>query len=606
MAYCCIAQHPNEPGALWCRECDSLVMSAMVGDYRLLSYVGKGSTAEVYLAEQTAPMKRKVVIKLLAHVLNETLVESFQREASVLASLSHPYILPIYAYGLLYRQREQLDDTLHPDQGENDEHAEAKQARCLPYLVLSYAGRGSLADIYEREGNRPWSLNRIVTIAREIADALDYAHSQGILHRDVKPANILHMGTHVLLSDFSVSTLIDAEVSHLNAPWAGSPAYMAPEVWQLRPGRYSDQYALAITCFHLLTGALPLHKNETTHARSWAHVHNFNQPRSLLELRPELPMAVDIVLQRAMSKNPHDRYATVTAFANDLLIAAQDSTQDLVPIIDTRKIDNKMREPVSHPKYKKSTGLEEQALGSIPSQPHVAMPRAPGITPRAAPALRTAAVLRAPDIAPVDPPLVARQPLQPVQVLQPVLVKPLQLQPAQAKPAPLTDVSTETLAPRKKHSRWTLYALLLNLFISLGLIALSVLLRQSSPLEVETLALALWPALIVGPLLATFFHDIKYRSLSWGLFWGTFFGLTNGLFSTLMCLAWFALALFVYGLHCTSGCSAGDGLANLIGAVPFIGSHALFPIVLGQWVSIFGGSLIGISHIRHDSATKLT
>src|SRR5579864_4668038 len=239
MAYCCIARHENKTGALRCRECGSLVAGAMIGDYRLLAFVGKGSTAEVYLAEQMAPIKRKVVIKMLSQALSDARLETFRREASVLASLSHPYILPIFSYGLLYRE---------PDY--------------LPYLVLPFAERGSLADIMAREGQRPWSLNRVVPIAREIADALDYAHGQRVLHRDVKPANILYMGSHALLSDFSVATLIDAEESHLDAPWAGSPAYMAPEVWQLRPGRYSDQYALAITCFYLLAGNLPLRKSE--------------------------------------------------------------------------------------------------------------------------------------------------------------------------------------------------------------------------------------------------------------------------------------------------------------------------------------------------------
>ncbi len=222
--------------------------------------------------------------------------------------------------------------------GAAEEEQASEQERCFPYLVLSYAERGSLADMFVREGRRPWSLNRVVTIAREIADALDYAHSRGVLHRDVKPANILYMGTHALLSDFSVATLIEADVSHLDAPWAGSPAYMAPEVWQLRPGRYSDQYALAVTCFYLLSSDLPLRKKEGTQSRSWAHLHSFVPPRSILELRRDLPIAIDLVLQRAMAKNPHERYATVTAFAADLATAAQDITQNLVALIDTREI----------------------------------------------------------------------------------------------------------------------------------------------------------------------------------------------------------------------------------------------------------------------------
>ncbi|HEV2581500.1 MAG TPA: protein kinase, partial [Ktedonobacteraceae bacterium] len=540
------------------------------------------------------------------HTLPDSHVEAFQREASVLASLSHPYILPIFGFGLLYRQEEQLDITTQLDQDE--ERGEAKQARCLPYLVLAYAERGSLADVFSREGNRPWSLNRVVTIAREIADALDYAHSQGVLHRDVKPANILHMGTHVLLSDFSVSTLIDAEVSHLSTPWAGSPAYMAPEVWQLHPGRYSDQYALAITCFHLLTGDLPLHKDESMRARSWSHVHNFVQPRSLLELRPELPMAVDFVLQRAMSKNPHDRYPTVTAFATDLLIASQDNTQDLVPMVDTREIGKGARGRVSHAGNNRNTGQEEK-LPEKP-QPQVEKPFVAASVQRSIPALMSVPSLREPNIALVDAPQTLPhaephyQPLQPAQPIRPVQpVQSIQARkprPTPVKPAPLMEVSTESLAPGRKRDRWTWSAFSLNLFISIGLLAFALVQMQTLQ-EILTLALALWPALIVGPLLATFFRDIRYRSLSWGLFWGSFFGLANGLFSSLLCLAWFALALFASGLSCSSGCNASGGTNTLLSAIPFVESHALIPVVLGQWVSIFGGALIGIFHIRYDA-----
>ena len=106
MVYCCIGHHVNNDDALWCSACGSLVEGAMVGDYRLISYVGNGSAADVYLAEQSSLGKRKVVIKILHHAWSEARVRNFQREAAALASLSHPYILPIFAYGVLYKQAE--------------------------------------------------------------------------------------------------------------------------------------------------------------------------------------------------------------------------------------------------------------------------------------------------------------------------------------------------------------------------------------------------------------------------------------------------------------------------------------------------------------------
>ena len=97
----------------------------------------------------------------------------------------------------------------------------------------------------------------------------------------------------------------------------------------MHPGRYSDQYALAITCFFLLTGNYPLRKNEGSNMRGWQHAHCYTTPTSLNEYRADLPLAVDVVLQKAMAKNPHERYPRVQAFASDLLKASQEITQQL-------------------------------------------------------------------------------------------------------------------------------------------------------------------------------------------------------------------------------------------------------------------------------------
>ncbi len=311
MLFCCINQHPNQPGNIRCNTCSSLLAGAQISEYRVVSYIGKGSTSDVYLAEQNSLQGRKVVIKILHRSCSEEYVDSFRSEAKLLASLSHPYILPIFSYGVIH------ETTMFTE-------------NYVPYLVVQFVEQGSLADSFERQGNRPWSVERVITLAQDVAEALDYAHAHNVLHRDVKPANVLQIGSHALLSDFSVASLIDANASHLSIGLAGSPAYMAPEVWRMHPGRYSDQYALAITCFFLLTGKYPLTMNGSSNMRGWQHAHCFTTPTSLSEYRAGLPLAVDVVLQKAMAKNPHERYPSVEAFALDLLQASQEITQQLV------------------------------------------------------------------------------------------------------------------------------------------------------------------------------------------------------------------------------------------------------------------------------------
>ena len=548
MAYCCIEHHLNEAGALWCTACDSLVEGAVIGDYRLVSHIGNGSTADVYLAEQSLLNRRRVVIKILHRSWSEAHVSRFEREAAALASLSHPYILPIFSYGVLYKR----------PAGQAEQ---ARQVNVLPYLVLPYAVQGSLAQIFEREGKCPWSLARMVTIAKEVAEALDYAHAHGVIHRDVKPANILQMGSHALLCDFSVASPIDAEVSHLNAPWAGSPAYMAPEVWQLRPGRYSDQYALAVSCFFLLTGQLPLSRSRDTETRSWSNMHCFVAPRSIRELRPDLPLAIDAVLLRALSKDPHDRYKTVGAFASDLFAASQDITQEIGSFPEGQRSRNIKARPdlISS---QRGFGVPREVVkvedrNVQPPLPFVALPSLP-VT------------------APVSPD-------SPVTPVTPV---------ADLKGFSINDVQTEALAAVKRADRWVWYALLLNLLVCLTLAAEYGWQAQDLTATANML-LAAWPALLIGPLLARVFRRVPFTTLSWGLFWGAFFGLTDALLSMLVCLVWTLLAdLHVY-YH------PGDGFSAVIQEAVLLTQQAVLPLVLGLWIAVIGGAIIGILHIHN-------
>lgn len=550
MVYCCIGHHLNNDGALWCTVCGSLVEGAMVGDYRLLSFVGNGSAADVYLAGQPALNGRRVVIKVLHSLWSEVRARNFEREVAALALLSHPYILPIFDHGVLSRAAQDAE-------GRGEEER-------LPYLVLPYAEQGSLAEILERHGNRPWSLTRVVTVAKEMAEALDYAHERGVLHRDVKPGNILQMGTHAVLSDFSVAALIEGDISHLNTHWAGSPGYMAPEVWQLRPGRYSDQYALAVTCYYLLAVQLPWQRDKG-HTQTWAELHCFVEPRSILEVRPGLPLAVDMVLKRALAKDPHDRYPTVQAFADDLYVASQDITQVIssVPAKDMPR----SRKVITRP-----------ALAGIPAQEQEERNAA-------RPAIAGAIDVPAVQIAAPAPEAPRKLPVTPV--------------PVTALHGEKNDENTSMLKSAKNGDNWVWYALVLNLLACLMVAAEYAWQAGSAGVAADALLVVL-PALLTGPLLALLFRRVSYRAPLWGLFWGVFFGLTDALASTLLCFVWGALIQLPSNFRCGAWCSPGAGFRIMFQLMVGLATQAVVPVVLGLWFAVIGGAIIGLVRLRQS------
>jgi serine/threonine protein kinase len=542
MAYCCINQHLNKPGVIRCVECGSLIAGVLIGDYRVVSYIGNGSSSDVYLAEQNSLNKRKVVIKILHRSCNERHIDNFHREAALLASLSHPYILPIFSYGVIYERPAALSN-------------------CLPYLVVQFAEQGSLAEAFERGGRRPWALERVVTLTEEVGEALDYAHSRNVLHRDVKPANLLQMGLHVLLSDFSVASLIDADSSHLSTGLAGSPAFMAPEVWGMHPGRYSDQYALAVTCFFLLAGDYPLRRNGVSNARSWQHLHNFVIPSSLGEYRTDVPLAVNAVLQKALAKNPHERYPTVHAFASDLLAASQDT---LVPktFRPGPAEDVHVRPALGNVQMDRKEWREMQ-------QVEVSLANAPATDPIALP---------------VTPAPVVNQ------ALKPVVKNKTQSQ----------DVYTEIPQVSRYSNSWIWRSLLLNLLICLVLVA-EYSWQEGSVNLGAVLLLALCPVLLVGPLLARPFRRVTLTTFSWSLFWGIFFGMTNALLSALVCLAWNVL-LFVEPFWGNTG----SGLSDFYRKVLALDPPVVVLMLLALWMSVIGGVLIGIFNVRDEDVEPLT
>lgn len=268
---------------------DSLI-GQKLGQYEVIEMLGRGGMATVYKAYQ-ASIGRHVAIKVLAghDMLDELFIERFQLEAKTIGSLQHPHILPLYDYG-------QREDIL--------------------YLVMAYVDGGTLEDLLY--GDEPMSTRRVEKIVREISSALDYAHRHGVIHRDVKPANILIDGEgHALLADFGIVKMMGNDANLTGTGVIGTPAYIAPEQGQGEAdidGR-ADLYSLACVAFQMFTGQQP-YRAETVMKVVLQHITD--PVPSLLELKADLPESLDLVLQKAMSKSPDDRYATSVEFAEDV------------------------------------------------------------------------------------------------------------------------------------------------------------------------------------------------------------------------------------------------------------------------------------------------
>ncbi len=264
-----------------------------LGQYHLHDMIGHGGMADVYVADQ-ASIGRQVAIKVLpAHFLQDrTFLQRFMQEVKVIAGLQHPHILPVY------------------DFGENDG---------MPYIVMAYLTGGSLADRIQREGGLP--LPDIVRLVQQITDGLAYAHENGIIHRDFKPSNVLLDGKgNAYLADFGIAKITESTAQLTGSGVVGTPAYMAPEMAQ-RDGVSTlvDVYALGITLYQMLTGRQP-YEADTPMGVLMAHM---SQPiPDAREVRPDLPDGVQTVIERAMAKDPMDRYQTPGELAEAFAAAA--------------------------------------------------------------------------------------------------------------------------------------------------------------------------------------------------------------------------------------------------------------------------------------------
>src|SRR5579884_1057294 len=234
----------------------------------------------------------KAAIKILqTHLLTEAQIAAFQHEAKTVAELTHPHIVRV------------LDSDLQEGR---------------PFLVLEYAPNGSLQKKHPRGSRVP--LDQVVSYVQQVASALEYAHAHKLIHRDVKPENLL-VGKQgeILLSDFGIVTLAHATSSMNTEAALGTLAYMAPEQIQGKPRKESDQYALAVTVYLWLTGTLPFGGSSAEIIAQ----HLGTPAPSLREIRPDLPAAVDLAVLTALVKDPQWRFGSVQAFANALTEACR-------------------------------------------------------------------------------------------------------------------------------------------------------------------------------------------------------------------------------------------------------------------------------------------
>jgi tRNA A-37 threonylcarbamoyl transferase component Bud32 len=265
------------------------IVGKSLGRYHVVEQLGEGGMASVFKAYDKS-LERYVAIKVIRTeiVMDQEFLQRFQREARALAQLDHPYILKVLDYG------------------EQDG---------MPYLVMPFAPGGTLKS---RMGS-PWSYQEAARLLAPIARALECAHQQLIIHRDVKPANILFTSSETpILSDFGIAKMLDmGESMQLTGTGMGigTPDYMAPEQWLGKVDARTDVYALGVVFYEMVTGRRP-YNADTPAAVMLKHMQDpLPRPRSFVS---SLPDEVEQVIFKALAKQPEDRYRDMGAFASAL------------------------------------------------------------------------------------------------------------------------------------------------------------------------------------------------------------------------------------------------------------------------------------------------
>ncbi len=354
-----------------------------LGNYQLLHLLAVGGFAEVYLGEHLY-LKTQAAIKVMHTRLAADDLESFLGEARTIARLAHPHIVRVLEFGV---------------------------AEGTAYLVMDYAPNGTLRQRHPRGTRLP--LQTILPYVQQVAQALQHAHQQKYIHRDVKPENML-IGRHneVLLSDFGIATVAQTSIFQGKYEMAGTVAYMAPEQVQGHPRPASDLYSLGVVVYEWLAGERPFRGSFTEIAAQQVTA----APVPLRQKLPALAPEVEEVVMIALAKDPKDRFASVRAFAHALEQASKISLPPLprptVPLLDGSapfgasampNLPEPMGAALTPPPVRRTVELPPELLSSGFTPPSVVINPTSQTPPGFALAERTPpSVLFTPPEAPVD------------------------------------------------------------------------------------------------------------------------------------------------------------------------------------------------------------
>src|SRR4051812_795903 len=278
-------------------------VGTVVAGYRIEDRIGRGGMGVVYLAEHQT-LRRRAALKIIAPDLasSDDFRERFLREARIAATITHPNVVTVY---------------------------DAGEVEGLLYIAMQYVPGHDLSQILRDE--RRLGPYRVLDIGRQVGAALDAAHEHGLIHRDVKPANVLIDGRHAYLTDFGLTKERMASETGLTrvGEVVGTTHYLAPEQVDGRDvdGR-ADVYALACLIFHCLTGEVPFSRDNDM-AVLYAHLHD--DPPKLSERRKGLPIGLDAVVAKALDKSPDRRFAT----CEELILAARVVAEAFGPLSES-------------------------------------------------------------------------------------------------------------------------------------------------------------------------------------------------------------------------------------------------------------------------------
>ena len=329
--------------------------AATIGEYDIAGELGRGGMACVYLAHDIT-LDRKVAIKVMLPAITQQpgMLERFLQEAKTAAKLGHPNIIPIYG---------------------------ARRAGDTLFFVMKFVDGRPLDSIIAELGPLPLDLTR--TMFGQVARALDYAHRHHVIHRDVKPANVMvDREGFAVVTDFGIAKLVEAPGVTVSGSVLGTPYYMSPEQAEgsLVTGA-ADQYSLGVMAYEMLTGRRPFQGNSLV---SLILAHREDAPPPIRELRPDCPPHIEVTVNRMLAKHPDDRFPSLRAAADAFISGANDDDGQVRTVMMTlAKSNPRPIVRVSTPRSpilprRTASGLEEQPVKRMAPPPAPSRPRARG------------------------------------------------------------------------------------------------------------------------------------------------------------------------------------------------------------------------------------